>query len=55
MTLRELTDKLQTLCHEGHSLEEVVVDLDGNNERIVEIRRVLWIGKGRKISLVIGK
>ena len=26
MNLTELTTKLQTLCHEGHSLDEVLID-----------------------------
>lgn len=31
MTLRELTTKLQALCHDGHSLDEVYIDTDGEN------------------------
>lgn len=55
MTLVELTAKLQTLCHNGHSLDEVFIDLDGNNENYsdIEIRRVTQIGNGEHlISLV---
>lgn len=33
MTLADLTTKLQTLCHEGHSLDEVLIDIDGKNEK----------------------
>ena len=54
MTLQELTTILQTLCHEGHSLDEVVIDLDGNNENYadIEVRRVNYIGEKHQISLV---
>lgn len=47
MTLQELTTKLQTLCHEGHSLDEVLIDLDGNNENFadIEVRRVNILGE----------
>ena len=31
MNLTELTTNLQTLCHEGHSLDEVLIDIDGKN------------------------
>lgn len=56
MTLRELTTKLQSLCHDGHSLDEVYIDTDGNNASLyeIEVRRVTQLGdKARKyISLV---
>ena len=56
MTLKEFVLKLQTLCEEGHSLDEVVIDMDGNNENYadIEVRRVSFIGNRRenKISLV---
>lgn len=56
MTLSDLTSKLQSLCHEGHSLDEVYIDTDGNNENLceIEVRRVTHIGDKRKkiISLV---
>ena len=32
MNLAELTTKLQGLCHDGHSLDEVLIDIDGKNE-----------------------
>ena len=34
MTLADLTLKLQTLCHEGHSLDEVVIDGKEVNEKL---------------------
>lgn len=54
MTLQQLTSKLQTLCHDGHSLDEVVIDLDGNNENYadIEVRRVNVLGEKHQISLV---
>lgn len=54
MTLQELTAKLQSLCHDGHSLDEVVIDLDGNNESYadIEVRKVPCLGEGGQISLV---
>lgn len=56
MTLKEFVSKLQTLCEEGHSLDEVVIDMDGNNENYadIEVRRVSVLGNRRenKISLV---
>ena len=46
MTLQELTVKLQNLCHDGHSLEQVYIDADGNNESLyeLEVRRVSHLG-----------
>lgn len=56
MTLRELTTKLQSLCHDGHSLDEVYIDTDGENESLyeIEVRRVTQLGDEKKkiISLV---
>lgn len=56
MTLRELTTKLQALCHDGHSLDEVYIDTDGNNESLyeIEVRRVTQLGDNARkyISLV---
>ena len=56
MTLRELTTKLQALCHDGHSLDEVYIDTDGNNESLyeIEVRRVTKFGDNARkyISLV---
>lgn len=31
MTLQELTAKLQSLCHDGHSLDEVFIGIDRKN------------------------
>ena len=59
MKLYELTTKLQSLCHDGHSLDEVLIDLDGNNETFadIEVRKVLFCGDKHKnqISLVAWK
>ena len=54
MTLIDFTAKLQTLCHDGYSLAEVEIDMDGNNERFadIEIRRLFFPEKREKISLV---
>lgn len=56
MTLRDLTEKLQNLCHEGHSLDEVFIDRDGNNTDLcdIEIRRCYFLGDEKKnvVSLV---
>lgn len=56
MTLQELTLKLQSLCHEGYSLDEVVIDVDEKNENYadIEVRRVYFLGNHHenKISLV---
>ena len=55
MNLAELTTKLQTLCHGGHSLDEVLIDIDGKNENYadIEVRRVNVLGeKKHQISLV---
>lgn len=56
MTLQELTNKLQALCHDGHSLDEVYIDTDGNNESLyeIEVRRVTQLGDNARkyISLV---
>jgi len=54
MNLVELTTKLQTLCHEGHSLDKVLIDIDGKNENYadIEIRRVNVLGEKHQISLV---
>ena len=53
MTLAELTSRLQTLCHDGHSLDEVVIT-DGKNENYadIEVRRVNILGEKHQISLV---
>lgn len=56
MNLAELTTKLQALCHDGHSLDEVYIDTDGENESLyeIEVRRVTQLGDEKKkiISLV---
>ena len=54
MTLQELTSRLQTLCHEGYSPDEVLIDIDGKNENYadIEIRRVNILGEKHQISLV---
>lgn len=56
MTLRELTTKLQALCHDGHSLDEVYIDTDGENTSLyeIEVRRVTQLGDNARkyISLV---
>lgn len=54
MKLQELTSKLQTLCHDGHSLDEVLIDIDGKNENFadIEVRRVNVLGEKHQISLV---
>ena len=55
MKLVDLTSKLQSLCHEGHSLDEVFIDTDGNNTfSEIEVRRVTQLGDTKKkiISLV---
>ncbi len=54
MNLAELTTKLQGLCHDGHSLDEVLIDIDGKNENFanIEVRRVHILGEKHQISLV---
>ena len=54
MALQELTNKLQILCHDGHSLDEVNISIDGKSYSDIEVRRVVLIGKEKKkiISLV---
>lgn len=54
MNLAELTTKLQTLCHEGHSLDEVQIDIDGKNENCadIEVRLLHILGEKHQISLV---
>ena len=54
MNLVELTTKLQTLCHEGHSLDEVLIDIDGKNENYADIvvRLLHILGEKHQISLV---
>ena len=54
MNLAELTTKLQTLCIEGHSLDEVLIDIDGKNENYadIEVRLLHILGKKHQISLV---
>lgn len=54
MNLSELTTKLQGLCHDGHSLDEVLIDIDGKNENFanIEVRRVHILGEKHQISLV---
>lgn len=39
MTLRELTAHLQSLCHEGYSNEEVIVDVEGFGVSIMTVQR----------------
>lgn len=41
MTLRDLTEHLQGLCHEGYSNEEVIAEIDGLETSITSIRRRL--------------
>lgn len=38
MTLRDLTEHLQGLCHEGYSNEEVIAEIDGLETPITSIR-----------------
>ena len=54
MTLQELTNKLQGLCHEGHSLDEVLIDIEGKNENYadIEVRLLHILGEKHQISLV---
>lgn len=54
MNLAELITKLQGLCHDGHSLDEVLIDIDGKNENFanIEIRRVHILGEKHQISHV---
>lgn len=56
MNLVELTTKLQSLCHDGHSLDEVYIDTDGENASLyeIEVRRVTQLGDNARkyISLV---
>ena len=56
MTLQELSTKLQNLCHDGHSLDEVYIDTDGENKSLyeIEVRRVTQLGDNARkyISLV---
>ena len=54
MTLAELTAKLQALCHDGHSLDEVLIDIDGNNKSFadIEVRRLHILGERHQVSLV---
>lgn len=39
MTLRELTAHLQSLCHEGYSNEEVIVDVEGFGVSVMTVQR----------------
>ena len=41
MTLRDLTARLQSLCHEGFSDEEVIAEIGGFGTSITSIRRRL--------------
>lgn len=36
LTLKELTNKLQELCHEGFAMSEVIVDIEGFSTAIIE-------------------
>ncbi|MBR6081214.1 MAG: hypothetical protein IKP60_13815 [Treponema sp.] len=52
--MQELTTKLQGLCHDGHSLDEVLIDIDGKNTNFadIEVRRINVLGEKHQISLV---
>jgi hypothetical protein len=55
MKLHELASKLMALCRDGHSMDEVLIDVDGNNTHFadIEVRRVDRLsGKKKQISLV---
>lgn len=57
MTLSELTGKLQNLCHDGHSLDEVLIDLDGCNETYaeIEVKRVKHLKNEKSIVALVAK
>lgn len=52
-TLRELSTTLQTLCHHGHSLSNVVVDINGPQVHLADIDDVKILKDGT-VSLVLG-
>ena len=53
MKLTELTSDLQTLCHEGHSLSEVVVDINGMQVHLAEIDEIKVLADGT-VTILIG-
>lgn len=57
MTLRELTNKLQNLCHDGYSNCDVLIDLNGNNKDYadIEVRRMTRLSDKHYVSLVAWK
>ena len=40
MTLQELTTRLQTLCHDGYSQKEVLVDINGYGVHLAPIEQI---------------
>jgi hypothetical protein len=40
MTLQELTTRLQTLCHDGYSQKEVLIDINGYGVHLAPIEQV---------------
>lgn len=54
MSLQELTNKLQNLCHDGHSLDKVVIDIDGRGEDVSDftVNRVTFIRGSKKKNVI---
>lgn len=40
MKLQELSDMLQTLCHDGFSQKDVLIDLDGYGVHLAPVEQV---------------
>ena len=40
MTLQELTTRLQTLCHDGYSQKEVLIDINGYGVHLAPVEQV---------------
>ena len=40
MTLQELTTRLQTLCHDGYSQKEVLIDINGFGVHLAPIEQI---------------
>lgn len=55
MKLRDLSLKLQNLCHDGYSLEDVFIDIEGNNTDLadIEVRKVTRLGDDKKDMIVL--
>ena len=55
MKLRDLSSKLQNLCSEGYSLEDVFIDIEGNNTDLadIEVRKVTRLGDDKKDMIVL--